>query len=170
MEKEGRRQWGPNVLRPKVMGHDPSLWSCCMALWMRQGLQERVGGDRPALYVCYCCSITESCSDSATPVIEHARLPLPCTTSQSLLIFMFTELLMLFQPTPLLVPILKIRNLYMGQSWKDTWAPVSLGSCRQSVSNKSLGLGAPRPSAITSGPLLTSALWWARLLPSPAPG
>lgn len=45
----------------------------------------------------------------------------------------------------------------MGQSWKDTWALVSLGSCRQSVSNKSLGLGAPRPLCHHPGPLLTSA-------------
>ena len=44
----------------------------------------------------------------------------------------------------------------MGQSWKDTWAPVSLGSCRQSVS-KSLGLGAPGPLCRHPGPLLTSA-------------
>ena len=44
----------------------------------------------------------------------------------------------------------------MGQSWKDTWAPVSLGSCRQSVS-KSLGLRAPRPLCRHPGPLLTSA-------------
>ena len=44
----------------------------------------------------------------------------------------------------------------MGQSWKDTWAPVSIGSCRQSVS-KSLGLRAPRPLCRHPRPLLTSA-------------
>ena len=94
MEKEGRWQWGPNVPRPRVMGHDPSLRSCCMALDETGFAGEGGRGQACALRVLLWLN-HGVLSDSATPVTAARQAPLPCTTSQSLLIFMSTELLML---------------------------------------------------------------------------